>query len=161
MPACGSARPFSTSTMVPPIRPDAESVELSLGSIEAIPVYLAFTGVSLFLLTLALLAYALLTPTREFALTRSGNGAAAASLAGAMVGFALPLASVLARSETMTDLVIWSITVLLVQLLILVGLRRIAPAFDRGISEARIGSGVFLAALAIALGLLNAAAIPL
>lgn len=147
--------------MVPPIRPDADTVELSLGSIEAIPVYLAFTAVSLVLLTLALLAYALLAPTREFALTRSGNGAAAVSLAGAIVGFALPLASVLGRVETMTELLIWATTVLLVQLLIVIGLRRIAPAFDRDVSEARIGSGVFLAAVAIALGLLNAAAIQL
>ena len=48
---------------------------------------------------------------------RGGNGAAGLALSGAIAGLALPIASCLASSLTLLDLVIWGSVSLLLQLL--------------------------------------------
>ena len=63
-------------------------------TLAGLPYFAAFFGVSLLLLTVCLALYVLITPYPEVKLIREGNAAAAASLGGAIIGFALPLASV-------------------------------------------------------------------
>jgi putative membrane protein len=132
-----------------------------LQSLEGLPYYVAYFGSALVLYVIFLWAHVALVPTAEFRLLREGNAAAALSLAGAMLGYALPLASILHASSSMLDLLAWTAVALGVQLLTLVVLRRMLPVLNRQVMEGRLAGGVFVAALAVAVGLINAASVVL
>lgn len=126
-------------------------------SLGGLPYFAAYFGVSLVLLTLCLAAYVLITPYPEVRLIREGNVAAAASLGGALIGFALPLASVVVNSVSLLDMLLWSAVALLVQLLAFAAVRLMVPAISQHVSDGQLSSGIFLGAVAVALGILNAA----
>lgn len=130
----------------------------ALDSLAGLPYFIAYFGGSLLLLTLGLAVYLLVTPFAEVRLIRAGNAAAAASLGGALIGFALPLASAVANSVSLLDMLIWAAIALAVQLIAFVAVRLAVPAISRHVQEGQVASGVFLGAVAIALGILNAAA---
>ena len=69
------------------------------------------------MLILAVVVYILLTPWKELALVKGGNGTAGLALSGAIVGLAIPLASCLASSVSLLDLVLWGVVSLILQLL--------------------------------------------
>ncbi|MGZ8993011.1 MAG: DUF350 domain-containing protein [Burkholderiaceae bacterium] len=126
-------------------------------TLAGLPYFAAFFGVSLLLLTICLALYVVITPYPEVKLIREGNVAAAASLGGAIIGFALPLASVVVNSVSLLDMLLWSAVALLVQLIAFAGVRLMVPAIASHVREGQVSSGIFLGAVAIALGILNAA----
>ncbi|HEV8519096.1 MAG TPA: DUF350 domain-containing protein [Burkholderiales bacterium] len=101
--------------------------------------------------------YIRITPYREIELIRAGNSAAAISLSGAMLGFALPLASAIAHSVVVEEMLMWGAIALLVQLLVYAAARRMLPDLAHRIPEGSVAHGIFLGALSLAGGLLNAA----
>jgi putative membrane protein len=127
-------------------------------SVVDLPYAIAYFGSALLLYALCLVAYVGIAPGSEFSLIREGNSAAAASLAGAMLGFALPLGSVMAVSGSMFDMLVWSFIALVLQLITVAVLRRMMPSLSRNVGQGQVASGVFLGALAVAVGILNAAA---
>lgn len=84
---------------------------------QGFPDFLLMTGTAGILLVLASTIYILLTPWKELALVRGGNGAAGLALSGAIAGLAIPIASCLASSLTLLDLLVWGVVALLLQLL--------------------------------------------
>jgi putative membrane protein len=84
---------------------------------EGFPTFLIWTGSAGLMLIAAVAVYVLLTPWKELALVKGGNGTAGLALAGAIVGLAIPLASCLASSVSLLDLVLWGIVSLILQLL--------------------------------------------
>ena len=56
--------------------------------------------------------YIMLTPHKEIALIREGNNAAALSLAGVLVGLAIPLAISLKASTTLIELGLWGVAIM-------------------------------------------------
>ena len=126
-------------------------------TLAGLPYFAAFFGVSLLLLTVCLALYVLITPYPEVKLIREGNAAAAVSLGGAIIGFALPLASVVVNSVSLLDMLLWSAVALVVQLAAFAGVRLLVPNIARHVREGQVASGILLGAMAIALGLLNAA----
>jgi len=98
-----------------------------------------------------------LTPQREIALIRSGNVAGAIALTGALLGFVVPLASVIAHSARILDLILWGVVALLIQLAGFVVARAIFPGLPNAIVEGQISEAVFLAGLSVALGIIDAA----
>jgi putative membrane protein len=126
-------------------------------TLAGLPYFAAFFGVSLLLLTICLALYIVITPYPEIKLIREGNAAAAASLGGVIIGFALPLASVVVNSVSLLDMLLWSAVALFVQLVAFAGVRLMVPAIGRLVREGQVSSGIFAAAVAIALGILNAA----
>ena len=127
-------------------------------SLAGLPSFLFYFATAMGLLALFLVVYVLITPYREFTLIREGNVAAAASLSGAMLGFVLPLASAIAHSVGLLDMVIWGMIALLIQILVyLVARFLLFPDLSRDIPAGRVATGVFLGALSIAIGILNAA----
>lgn len=142
----------------PSLTDDASLAASVLDSIADLPVALAYFAIALVLYAAALALHGLASPQREFPLLRSGNTAAALSLAGAMLGLALPLATVVAISASMLDLVVWSAIALLLQVLAVSVLRRMTPAVGAQLVDGSMAAGVFFAGLAVAVGLLNAAA---
>ena len=108
-------------------------------------------------LALFLLIYTYITPYREIQLIRNGNIAAAISLAGATLGFAVPLAQSAAQSGSLPDMLLWSGIAMVVQLLVYVAVRMIIPGISRDIPAGKVAQGIFLGTLSLATGLLNAA----
>ncbi len=116
-----------------------------------------------FLVSLALLAvfvtlYGFITPYREMAMIRRGNKAAALSLGGAIVGFVIPVSKAVAQSAGMTDLVVWAAIAFVAQVLAYAVAAALVPHFRKAIADDHLASGILLAALALAIGILNAAA---
>ena len=102
--------------------------------------------------------YAAITPYPEITLIRAGNTAAAVSLGGAILGYTIPLAQAVAQSGSLPDMLIWSAVALVAQLLAFVVTRLTLPRLVTDVVEGKLASGVFLAAISIAIGMLNAAA---
>jgi putative membrane protein len=74
-----------------------------------------------------------------------------------MLGFALPLASAIAHSVVVEEMLMWGAIALLVQLLVYAAARRMLPDLAHRIPEGSVAHGIFLGALSLAGGLLNAA----
>jgi putative membrane protein len=119
--------------------------------------FIATLGAALALLALFLCIYVNITPYREIRLIRDGNMAAAISLSGATLGFAIPLAQSAAQSGNLLDMLMWSGIAMAVQLLVYASVRMIIPGISRDIPAGKMAQGTFLGALSLATGLLNAA----
>jgi putative membrane protein len=127
---------------------------LSLGGLDN---FLAYFAMSIALLAVFIAVYVRLTPYREIALIREGNVAAAMSLSGALLGFVIPLASAIAHSVAWWDMLLWGAIALVVQLLAYVGVRMLFRTLAQDIQSGRIAQGLFLGAMALGVGILNAA----
>ena len=90
------------------------------------------------------------------ALIRQDNRAAAISLAGAMFGFALPIANVIAHSDTLLDLAIWGAIAGVIQILAYVVTRFMLQHLSEDIPAGKIAPATFLAVLSLTVGLTNA-----
>lgn len=126
-------------------------------SLQGLDEFLAYFGLCAVFVAVFLAIYVRITPYREIALIREGNSAAAASLSGALIGFVLPLAAAVENSVNAFDLSIWASIALLVQLLVYGVVRLTLPDVGRHIPEGKAASGVFLGAISLAAGILNAA----
>lgn len=127
-------------------------------SLAGLPAFLLYFSLAMALLALFIAVYVAVTPYKELTLIREGNAAAAISLGGAVVGFVLPLARAVTQSVSALDLVVWGLVALVVQVVVFFVVGKLLPRFVEAIKEGRIAAAILLAALAIGVGLLNAAA---
>ena len=125
--------------------------------VTAFPNFVRYVVVGFALVGLFLWVYALITPWREFALIRAGNSAAAIALIGALLGFCLPLANTIAHSSSLTDVVLWSLVALLVQVVVHVTLRFTMPYLKQAIEADESASGITAGGFSLSFGLINAA----
>jgi putative membrane protein len=123
-----------------------------------LPFYLANLSVALLLLTLAMALYALLAGRADLVRARQGEVASAVSIVGVLIGFALPLASVTANAGALLDLLLWGVVALGVQLVAVLMLRCALRGGAGGEGSTSTPS-VLHGALAVAVGLINAAAV--
>ncbi len=121
--------------------------------------FLIYFSVALLLLVAFTIVYVKVTPYDEIALIRAGNTAAAISLSGALLGFALPLASTVANAVNLIDLVLFALLATVVQLIVFVFARMLMPGLTASIEGGDIAKATFLAAVSISVGMLNAAAL--
>ena len=119
--------------------------------------FLLYFGLGVVFVVLYLAIYVRVTAYRELALIREGNAAAAASLSGSLVGFVLPLASAVIHSVNPLDMAIWALVALVGQIVVYLVVRAMVPGIVRHIPEGQVGAGVFLGAVSLAAGILNAA----
>ena len=126
-------------------------------SIQGFPTFLLYFALALAMLALFVAIYVRVTPYSEFRLIRENNMAAAISLAGATLGFVLPLSSAIAHSINPLDMVVWGAIALLVQVVAYTAAARLVPGFDEAIKANRMAPATLLASLSIAVGLINAA----
>ena len=101
--------------------------------------------------------YTRITPHREFELIRSGNVAAAIALSGAIIGFAIPASNVIAYSISILDFVVWAVIAAFVQLLAFLVTSLVLKGASERIKKGEIAAGIYVAAVAISVGMLNAA----
>jgi putative membrane protein len=126
-------------------------------SILGFPPFITYFAISALLLVLFMFIYLRITPYHEIELIKEGNTAAAASLSGAILGFTLPLAHAVAQAANLVDMLIWGLIALIVQLVSYLIVRALIPGIVRDIPEGKVAQGVFLGAVSIAAGILNAA----
>jgi putative membrane protein len=123
-----------------------------------LPAFVAYLGLGIVYFVAFIVTYIWITPQREMALISQGNLAAAISLAGAAIGFVLPLASAIAHSVNLIDLALWGLVAWAVQLMTHLLLRLIVRDL-RGKIEANVCSvALFVATVAACVGAINAAA---
>lgn len=124
---------------------------------QGFPDFLLMTGTAGVLLLLASTIYILLTPWKELALVRGGNGAAGLALAGAIAGLAIPIASCLASSLTLLDLLLWGSVSLLLQLLTYRIIDMVLRDIPNRIQNDEAGAAIVLIAAKISVAMLLAA----
>lgn len=125
--------------------------------LSMLPAFLAYFAVAVALIAVFLLVYVNVTPYDEIALIRQGNTAASISLAGAMLGFAMPVANVIAHSDTLADLAAWGAIAGVIQILAYLVARFALPQLTADIPAGKVAPASFLAALSLTVGLTNAA----
>src|ERR1051325_10752000 len=103
-------------------------------------------------------AYVLLTPQREMALIRQGNVAASVVFGSTVLGFALPLASAVAHSVNLIDLLLWGAIACVAQAIASLLLRLLIHDLRAHVEADRVSVAITMASLKLAVGLLNAAA---
>jgi putative membrane protein len=129
-----------------------------LDYLAAVPNFLIYLATSGALLIAFMAAYMLATPQQDLALIRKGNVCASLVFSGTLLGFALPLASAVAHSVNLTDLVLWSVVACVVQGIVSLVLRFVIHDLRTHVEEDCVSVGVMMAGMKIAAGLLNAAA---
>jgi putative membrane protein len=123
----------------------------------ALAFLLAFVVAGLFTLVFKAV-YQLVTPYRERALIRQGNVAAAIALGGALLGYVLPLASALSHTVSLPEFAAWATLAGVIQIVAFTAVRIVAlPDVKVRIENGEVSIGVYLAAIAITVGVLNAA----
>jgi putative membrane protein len=125
---------------------------------SAIAAHFTYFGIAIVATVVFVAIYVMITPHREFTLIRQGNSAAAISLGGALIGYTIPLAKAVAQSEGMTDMALWSGVALVAQVVAYGITRLLVPALSSDVKEGKTAAGIFIAAMSICIGLLNAAA---
>ena len=127
--------------------------------INSLPAFAVFFATAVGLLAVFAALYMLVTPYSELKLIREGNTAAAISLAGALLGYALPIAVAVVVSHDITVMIGWGVVACLVQLLVYIAARLALPQINLAIPQGKVASGIFLAALSVVAGILNAGCI--
>ena len=127
--------------------------------INSLPAFAGFFLTAIGLLAGFLALYFVVTPYNELQLIRASNEAAALSLGGAMLGFALPIAVAVAVSHNLYAMIGWGIVAGIVQLLAYVAARLALPQINQNIPQGKMASGLFLASLSLCVGILNAGCI--
>jgi len=123
----------------------------------ALSFLVAFGAAGLFTIAFKLI-YQWTTPYDEQRLIREGNVAAAIALGGALIGYALPLYSALSHAVSLAEFAAWAALAGMIQILTFLVVRRLVVS-DVGarIERGEVAVAVYLAAISITVGLLNAA----
>lgn len=122
------------------------------------PVFLAHTGVTVLILVVAAALYVLLTPHKEITLIREGNTAAAVSLAGVLLGLAIPLSASLKASTNLIEIALWGAVTVVVQLLVFRLVDLLLRGLPKRIQDGEVSAAALLVGAKIATAIIVAAA---
>jgi putative membrane protein len=130
-----------------------------LQSLAGLPMFLAYFCIAFAAVIIYLFVYTLITPHDELALIRANVPGAAIALGLSLLGFALPLASVIAHTETLIDCMVWSLIALVVQVIVYFVVRIPIPDLPKRIAAGELAPAIWLGLTSLAAGALNAASI--
>jgi putative membrane protein len=119
------------------------------------PAFVTYLLVAVTLLAAFVFIYARATPYDDFTLIAHDNVAVAITFAGAVLGFTFPLVASIYYTQSILEMCLWAGITCLVQLAVLLVLRRQAHRIEEG----HVGSAVMVATVSLSVGLLNAASI--
>jgi len=111
------------------------------------------------MLVSGLIVYAWVTPYDELALIKAGNTAAAITLSGAVIGFAIPLAVTLKTSLNTWDIILWGLVTLILMIIAYRVMNLVIRDFEKRVQNDETGPAILLAAVKIAVGLIAAASV--
>jgi len=124
-----------------------------------LPFLLLHSSVTFLMLGIGLLIYVRITPFDEISLIKNKNNAAAITLGGAIVGFAIPLAASLKTSLNLWDIIIWGFVTLILMLISYRVIDFLVRDLARRVEANEIGPAILLAAIKLAVGLIAAASV--
>jgi putative membrane protein len=119
--------------------------------------YVLFLLTGLVLLALFSAVYTKVTPFQEMDLIRQGNTAAAASLAGAWIGFCLTLASGIWHHSSYLPFLAWAGGAMAVQIVTYIVIARTLPKMQQAIEANNVAMGLLMGSMSLAVGIINAA----
>jgi putative membrane protein len=125
-------------------------------SLSGFDEFLVYAGMSVAFVYVYMVIYLRLTPYDELKLIKEGNVAAALSLSGSVLGFTFPLAAAILNSVHPWDMMLWGLIAGVVQLLVYIAVRFTLLNVVRRIPDDQVATGIVLAAITIAAGILNA-----
>lgn len=129
------------------------------GSFIGFPLFLSYFALGLLMMAIYMVVYTWITPHDEVALVRANNAAAAMVWVGALIGFVLPLSSAMRNNFPLQEFIAWGLLSGIVQMGVFFAYRYFYPRMRERIEANEIATGINLAGVAIAVGILNAAAI--
>ena len=104
------------------------------------------------------LIYQAATPYNERELIRQGNTAAALTLGAALVGYVLPLLSVLSHTYSLVEFATWATLAGVIQIVAFTIVRQIVMRdFSDRIVRGEMAAATYMASISIVVGVLNAA----
>lgn len=132
---------------------EAPSLLFSVGN------FALYFGISIVFLIVFKFLYTLVTPHDEWQLIKENqNVSAAIGFGGALIGFAIALASAASNSVSLVDFAIWGAIALVAQCLAFAIVRfGFMPRIVERIEKNELSAGIMLGAMNVAIGLLNAA----
>ena len=125
---------------------------------QGLPDFATYFGMGLGFMVLYVVLYLYATPHREITLIRGDNLPAAVVLAGALLGFALPLASALRIAGGLLDVAAWAFMALIAQLAAYALVALLLKDFSKRINRGEMAAAVLAASIHLGVGLLNSAA---
>lgn len=132
-------------------------MQLPITYLTTLPAFLGYFAAAIALLVVFVLIYSWVTPYNEMRMIREGNCAASVSLGGAILGFVIPLASVIAHSFSVADMAVWGVVALVVQIAAHLVSRLTVPSYREDMAAARMSVAAWKATISLAVGILNAA----
>ena len=132
-------------------------LDTAFTSLAGLPAFAAYFALAIVLLLVFVRLYTWVTPHDEFGLIRANNAAAAIAFAGAIIGFAWPLASAITHSMSLLDCAIWGGVALVVQVVTFVISSAALKQLPQRITQGELAAGIFSAGCSITVGMLNAA----
>lgn len=126
-------------------------------SLQGLGNFVLYFAAAVAIVVAFVLIYTWVTPHRELALIRAGNAAGAIALSGAVIGFSLPVANVIAHSVSIVDMLIWSGVALVAQLALYLLASRVLRDLSRHVEEGNVAAATTLAGASLVIGILNAA----
>ena len=120
--------------------------------------FATYFGLGLGFMLLYVVLYLYATPHREITLIRGDNLPAAVVLAGALLGFAVPLASALRVANGLLDVAAWAFMALVAQLAAYALVALLLKDFSRRINRGEMAAAVLAGSIHLGVGLINSAA---
>lgn len=133
-----------------------DTIMASLAGLDNFALYFVLSVVFLFIFKFV---YAMVTPHDEWKLVKEDkNVAAAIGFGGAIIGFSIALSGAASNSLSVIDFAIWGVVAIIAQSLAFALLRfSFMPRIAERINNNEVSAGTMLAAMSIAVGMLNAA----
>ncbi|UTH75968.1 DUF350 domain-containing protein [Chromobacterium sp. IIBBL 290-4] len=129
---------------------------MASGLLPALFAYLSYLGSGLALLGLFAWLYCFVTPIDELKLIRDNGHAAAISFAGALLGFALTLASSAWHLNSWQSFITWALLGMLVQIIMHFAVSRWLKDLSRALIQNNVAMGILAGSIHLAVGLINA-----
>jgi putative membrane protein len=121
--------------------------------------YVVHLVLATLLLVMFFMVYTRLTPYDEVLLIRQGNGAAALSLGGALLGFSMTIASSLLHTADYQQFFMWAFGAMVVQAVAYFCTTRMLRMSQDHIESGNAAFGGLLGAISLSIGAINAACI--
>jgi len=118
--------------------------------------FLTYFGTAVLIIIVYLILYMWVTPHNEIALIKNNNNAAAVAATGSLIGFSLPLATIIEQSGTVLDCIVWGTVAIVVQIIVFYLVRLPFPKISERIEKSEIASGVWLGGASLLGGIINA-----
>lgn len=124
-----------------------------------LPEFVTFFVVAVILTIVFVGVYTRVTRHNEIKLIKDNSTAAAIAFSGSLIGFGLPLASAMIGSVTILEMVVWGIIALIVQIIVYLLVRLPMPRISQRIEANEVAAGIWLGAVSLVGGILNAASL--